>query len=170
MWGWLYNSAEIVLDGSEVWQVYGSGFYTSRALLETYTRTHGVCEQGNVKAYDSTDGMYGQNSIWLGVKNSNIYWNENPYFNVELEDSGIGNWKNHLSQNPAVIWYETTEETFISLSETEQESLNALHTYSPTTMLSNDAGCEMTIKYIADTKAYIDSKIAAIQTAIINTI
>lgn len=146
-WGWVYKSDEIVLDGSEVWRVYGSGFYISHALLETYTRTHGVCEQGNIKAYDSTDGMYGPNSIWLGVKNSNIYWNENPYFNAELEDSGIENWKNHLSQNPAVIWYETTEETFVPLSEAEQEQVNELYTFRPTTVLSNDCECEMSLTY-----------------------
>ena len=146
-WGWVYKSNTVTLDGSEVWQVYGSGFHTPRALLETYTRTHGVCEQGDVKAYDSTDGVYGQNSIWLGVSNSDIYWNENPYFNVELEDSGIENWKNHLSQNPAVIWYETAAETFVPLTASEQEAMNALHTFRPTTVLSNDCKCEMTLTY-----------------------
>lgn len=146
-WGWVYKSNTVTIDGSEVWLVYGSGFHTPMALLETYTRTHGVCEQGDVKAYDSTDGVYGQNSIWLGVNNSNIYWNENPYFNAELEDSGIENWKNHLSQNPAVIWYETAEETFVPLSENEQELMNALHTFRPTTVLSNDVDCNMTLTY-----------------------
>lgn len=66
--------------------------------------------------------------------------------------------------------YEVISETFVPLSETEQEALNALHTYYPTTMLSNDQGCDMALTYIADTKAYIDNKISAIQAAVINTI
>lgn len=70
----------------------------------------------------------------------------------------------------AQVWYETTTETFVPLAASEQEQMNALHTYYPTTVLSNDTECEMSTKYIADTKTYIDSKIAAIQAAIVNTI
>lgn len=33
------------------------------------------------------------------------------------------------------------------LSETEQEQMNALHTFRPTTVLSNDADCEMELTY-----------------------
>ena len=69
-----------------------------------------------------------------------------------------------------MFWYKTEEETFVPLSESEQEALNALRTYYPTTILDNDQGCDMALTYIADTKTYIDSKIAAIQAAIINTI
>lgn len=70
----------------------------------------------------------------------------------------------------AQVWYETTTETFVPLAASEQGQMNALHTYYPTTALSNDTECEMSIKYIADTKTYIDSKIAAIQAAVVNTI
>jgi len=47
----------------------------------------------------------------------------------------------------AQVWYETSEETFVPLSAEEQEAMNALHTYRPTTVLSNDAGCEMSLTY-----------------------
>ena len=39
------------------------------------------------------------------------------------------------------------EETFVPLSQTEQEQMNALHTFRPTTVLSNDADCEMELTY-----------------------
>ena len=47
----------------------------------------------------------------------------------------------------AQVWYETTTETFVPLTTAEQEAMNALHTYRPTTVLSNDAGCEMSLTY-----------------------
>lgn len=45
------------------------------------------------------------------------------------------------------VWYETTTETFVPLTASEQEALNALHTYYPTTALSNDCECNMSLTY-----------------------
>lgn len=47
----------------------------------------------------------------------------------------------------AQVWYETTTETFVPLLESEQEAMNALYTFRPTTVLSNDCGCNMTLTY-----------------------
>ena len=47
----------------------------------------------------------------------------------------------------AQVWYETATETFVPLSPEEQESMNALYTFRPTTVLSNDCECEMTLTY-----------------------
>ena len=47
----------------------------------------------------------------------------------------------------AQVWYETTTETFVPLTDTEQEAMNALHTYRPTTVLSNQQDCEMALTY-----------------------
>lgn len=74
------------------------------------------------------------------------------------------------SELPVTVCAETIQETFVPLTESEQSALNALTTYYPTTVLDNDQGCEMSVQYIADTKAYIDKKISAIQAAIVNTI
>lgn len=47
----------------------------------------------------------------------------------------------------AQVWYETTTEIFVPLSESEQEQMNALHAFRPTTVLSNDCDCNMTLTY-----------------------
>lgn len=47
----------------------------------------------------------------------------------------------------AQVWYETTTETFVPLTSSEQEAMNALHTYRPTTVLSNQQDCDMTLTY-----------------------
>ena len=48
------------------------------------------------------------------------------------------------------------------LSETEIAAYRALHTNKPNTTVLNDAGAHMAVSYVADTKLYIDNKIAAL--------
>ena len=147
-WGWVYKSAEIVLDGSddEAWSNYSNynGFLCSGVLYGTYTRTAGMCNQGVV---DQGGGVGIPNTIWLGGNTASVYFVNNSYYNSDLEDEGLQNLKDHLSQIPVVIWYETKSETFVPLSESEQEAMNALYTFRPTTVLSNDEGCEMSLTY-----------------------
>ena len=47
----------------------------------------------------------------------------------------------------AQVWYETATETFAPLSESEQKAMNSLYTYRPTTVLSNQQDCDMTLTY-----------------------
>lgn len=47
----------------------------------------------------------------------------------------------------AQVWYETATVTFVPLTTAEQEQMNALHTFRPTTVLSNDCDCNMTLTY-----------------------
>ena len=47
----------------------------------------------------------------------------------------------------AQVWYETTTETFVPLSESEQEAVNALEMYLPTTVITNNVDCSMIVTY-----------------------
>lgn len=47
------------------------------------------------------------------------------------------------------MWYETTTETFVPLTTAEQEAMNSLYTYRPTTVLTNQQGCQMALTYKA---------------------
>lgn len=67
-----------------------------------------------------------------------------------------------------VIWLlETPIET--DLTPEEITAYKALRTYSPTTVITNDAGAGMEVAYVADTKAYIDKKFKELNQAIVNT-
>lgn len=169
-WGWVYKSAEVVLDGSESWGVYAAyeGFLVVSIFDTPRTRSEGFSERFICETGSTNLGKY--TLLWLGVNNRNIYFVKVPQYNTELSDSGLQDWKDYLAENPLTILTYADEETFVPLSESEQSALNALTTYYPTTVLDNDQGCEMSVQYIADTKAYIDKKISAIQAAIVNTI
>lgn len=174
-WGWVYKSAEVVLDGSENgWNLYNFEGEGRENISFTFAiKDKGAGYQSSLcYSYINKDGAWA-NPKYTGV--TGIYSDNESisvsYFRPPNKDiSTLDQWKEWLASNPLTLWYETAEETFVPLSESEQEQMNALHTYYPTTTISNDAGCEMTIKYIADTKAYIDSKIAAIQAAVVNRI
>lgn len=60
---------------------------------------------------------------------------------------------------PVEVVYETETETWEPLPEETQKTLNALHTNYPTTVATNNAGAEMELSYVADTKNYTDNKI-----------
>lgn len=77
----------------------------------------------------------------------------------ELSVIGFRAW---LASNPITMHYvqETPEE--IPLSETEIAAYRALHTNKPNTTILNDSGAHMKVEYAADTKLYIDNKLAAL--------
>lgn len=148
-WGWVYKSAEIVLDGSEDenWTAYSgySGFQSVGVLPFIDVRREGFSEDIIVKTGTSDLGL--EFEIWLGVDNSNIYVVRVPQHDLELPDKGLQNWVDWLSENPITILTYLDEETFVPLSASEQEQMNALYTFRPTTVLSNDADCEMELTY-----------------------
>lgn len=148
-WGWVYKSAGIMLDGSgdENWTTYSgySGFQSLGVLPFIDVRREGFSEDIIVKTGTSDLGL--KFEIWLGVDNSNIYVVRVPQFDAELPDNGLQNWRDWLSENPITILTYLDEETFVPLSTSEQEQMNELYTFRPTTVLSNDAGCEMSLTY-----------------------
>lgn len=60
------------------------------------------------------------------------------------------------------------EQTETPLPADVMEAYSKLHTYKPTTRITNDYGAEMVVEYVADTKTYIDNKFAELQNAILS--
>lgn len=67
----------------------------------------------------------------------------------------------------AEVYYKTDVPENIPLTPSEQAQLNALTMYAPETEITNNGGCTMDLTYTADTKTYIDNKLAAISAAMI---
>lgn len=137
-WGWVYGSAEVVFDGSEdeTWSYIEDGT-ASRAFTIYDTGGDALC---NKYVYDYAMNP-GQFDLGGGASEQYIR------FNCYGIASDVGSWRTWLSENPLTVLYQTTEETFVPLSQTEQEQMNALHTFRPTTVLSNDADCKMELTY-----------------------
>lgn len=101
-------------------------------------------------------------------------WNDGvKYFSSP--QSGIvtvKQFKAWLEENPLTIAYETERTEFIPLSNDEQNAIRILQTYYPTTVITADGGeviPTVEITYVADTKNYIDQKIAKIEKTVVET-
>lgn len=98
-------------------------------------------------------------------------------FRLSRERIGLGTETTNEQNKTAILKFlETTPLHFVvqldtpirtPLTQEEMAAYKALHTYSPNTTVVNDAGCGMSLTYIADTQRYIDKKIAAISAAMI---
>lgn len=64
-------------------------------------------------------------------------------------------WKAHLAANPITIQYVLAEPIVTPLTEEQLEAYTeaALHTYAPTTTITNDAGADMELTYYTPTTA-----------------
>ena len=73
-----------------------------------------------------------------------------------------------IAEHPFKVIYQTAEEqAFIPLPDEEQTLLNNLVTYYGVTNIYSEEGCPIWIKYVADSKLYIDKQILEIKSAIV---
>lgn len=74
----------------------------------------------------------------------------------------------YFSSNPVAFMAELATPIETPLSTEELAAYADLHTNYPNTTILNDGGAGMEVKYVADTKNYIDNQIAAVAAAIVN--
>ena len=141
-WGWVYKSNEVVFDGSkaETWRTYNNGFYVSGGLKDIALDTTLLLDSLSDKFH------YGERGEHAAFRVTSTGGSYSPIFYY----SGIADvesWKQFLAENNVSYLYPTEAETFVPLSASEQEQMNALYTYRPTTVLSNQQDCEMALTY-----------------------
>lgn len=79
-----------------------------------------------------------------------------------LTDVSVVGFRAWVTDNPVTMYYVQETPEVIPLSETEIAAYRALHTNKPNTTILNDSGAHMKVEYAADTKLYIDNKLAAL--------
>ncbi len=96
-----------------------------------------------------------KSSIGLGGNSGSVY--------VCIEGvTSVDELSAYFAENETVICYPIATPIETALSETELAAYVALHSNKPTTTILNDSGAYMSAEYVADTKLYIDKKIAAL--------
>ena len=159
-WGWVYKSAEKVLDGTEDY-VTGSGNYISDFSSNCYTVISDMVIDGRDNAF--MNRLSNIDYSWT-LADAIGFSKNRDQLHVRISNADLGTtgessasevvaaMKSYIAQqyeegNPFIFLYETTEETFVPLSSSEQEQMNALYTFRPTTVLSNDCECNMSLTY-----------------------
>lgn len=156
----------IVFDGStdELWGV------TTATAAQYYI---GVMDKRNNRAQVENVLLCSHFAVQPPTSNvlgyvTETYWengNVNVLFNYDNGSGGLDNFKTWLQMNPVTLWYMLETPTETPLAEAELAAFAALHSVKPTTTILNDSGAHMAVEYVADTKLYIDKKIAELITA-----
>ena len=148
-WGWVYKSGEVIFNGSEGedWEVYSNELEGTSFFAPLPGSAHGYqmsfCNKYKNVMQAWTAGYKNKYCIY-----SDHIIGDNKYFRPPSSSvETVEQWKTWLSENPLTLWNHTATETFVPLTAEEQEQMSALYTFRPTTVLSNDQGCEMTLTY-----------------------
>lgn len=158
--GWLYNSSETILNGTEDWIRH------SEINKET---TQAFCLSISDLIYGE-DAVIGQNGLTDKFRYVNAAWakdeagqainNGRLFINIEkTKASTVEEFKAWLKSNNVKVVYKTKQTEFVPLPLEQQDAIRALTTYYPTTVVSNSEDTEMQLSYVADTKNYTDRKI-----------
>lgn len=144
-WGWVYKSSITTIELERMINLSnenkGGVFTVPNKLLLINTENFA---ENAIKNNTYKDGTYYENKvnfIFCGTSSDTLETLKQKYDGADFV-------------------YQTSEETFVPLTDPEQSAIEALTTYFPTTIITNDADCEMEIEYVADTKKYIDDKFA----------
>ena len=153
----IHRVKEHLYNGSENWDVQevGSSKVFSIQSMENTIIRQGISNYGYV-SYETLDsGGYGC-TIAYTVRVRSQEWNPDKHSPAEF--------KSYLASNNLRIIVPLSDPTEIALTADELAAYRALVTNKPNTTIYNDAGCDQTVRYVADTQTYINNRIQA-QTA-----
>lgn len=150
-WGWVYKSKTLIIDDNT--PISNGPGETGETTPYNISAVYAV----GITNIGVEIGCY--SNILMGAVNASI-WNNASKIGTYLMNNGAitfrlrSEWasnadeaKQFLIDHDAYFMYKAAEETFVPLSESEQEQMNALYTFRPTTVLSNDRECNMTLTY-----------------------
>ena len=173
VWGWVYKGKSKVIDGSETFLINSSDSYigdkSSNVFMviddimsADYKIQNGYCNK--LKHVPLIWGIDKDGQIGFCYNAKQIHLRLDNYctgvLKTDAKETVIEKITNYLKAeydkgSPFIFWYETDLETFTPLSDPEQQALNALVTYYPTTIITNNVNARIQAQYVADPANYI---------------
>lgn len=148
---------ELDFDGTETWNTWGVN-----NLIEGITGFYSYVPSGFQKMLTDEmlsnllqymPGAWGGGAYGINISNPNanqyiICSIRNEYLDdISTDDAVISSWKNILNKNNLHVMLILQDPIETDLPAEEIASYKALHTYSPTTTVSNDANAWMKVEY-----------------------
>lgn len=158
--GWLYNTGEIMLSEIALWSVQEDNLPDNRtqriyAILDNAIKNQHCYATKYCSEEPSVSSIKHKDYECITICNGN-------YLTLKV-DRNIGttseDYVNYFRENDDKVIYNSTEQEFAPLPQPEQDTIRALQTYYPTTVVSDSEDVEMQLTYVADTKNYTDNKI-----------
>lgn len=104
--------------------------------------------------------------VWIYIGTALVLCLKKTLLSQETTE-GVRQW---CEENPFHVVYQLATPTIEELPENVQTELNGLYTYNLHTDMWNNDGAYMNLKYVADTKTWINNKIAGLSTAMIENL
>lgn len=174
-WKEVHNWAEVKLIGTENWTastLIVAGYFGAYLKIQDVPKNAELyCNYFKKRQAEDWHKLVAQNFIY--AENGSIGIRINNKFCENLES--FKNWlksKNDL-ENSVYVYYK--KETLTKLSCTPEQTkildeLDNFQTYKPVTNITTDSIAKLKLKYIADTKTYVDNKTSNLeqQVSVIN--
>lgn len=160
------NCKEMFVDGSGTWGVNAQNdtliqFVHLPATLKEYPQklfSNIVSEIGVGNQLEEGAWIYEGKTFVLCLKK------------ILLSQENIEGAKQWCEENPFHVVYQLATPIVEELPDDVQTELNGLYTYNLHTDMWNNDGAYMNLKYVADTKTWINNKIAGLSTAMIENL
>ena len=169
--GWLYgtdmsyqNITESDIEANDIKESFGR-YYVNAIKGKRYSEL--VCNISPYTKYMENGACGFWWSDTLCMKVSNTYTGNNGTEDIV---TAIDNFKKNILSKGITVYFQKEIAEFVPLPQSEQEAIRALSTYYPTTVITADGGeviPSVELTYTADTKSYVDSKIAALSKAML---
>lgn len=136
-WGWVYKSGvkQLISDMFILKNTEGTYQVPNFVEADINRRTEALSTHFIYKLLTKEYGVF-----WLDSAGTGLRFRMSQFQTVEE----VKDW---LQENEVYFTFPNATETFVPLSASEQEQMNALYTFRPTTVLSNDCDCNMRVTY-----------------------
>ena len=141
------------------------GVYVQRIGSVVFTEDDVLSTQANTIRLRRDISSINQSKGWCSITDNYVY--NATLDTVHYYITGSNCWVfvpigYDLNANRVELLYQFTAPIETPLTETEIAAYRALHSNKPNTTILNDSGAHMKVEYAADTKLYIDNKLAAL--------
>lgn len=165
----------VTYDGSEDWSFGSAGESSERAIVATDAK------RSTIPLSNMLPGVHTSSDLaWTGTE-SVVTIDSSGMLRVYRisvsvpEITGLDQWKAWLKAKndagmPFSVLYILAEENHIPLSAEQLAAFASLHSNYPNTTVFNDKDAGMEVKYVADTKLYIDQKFNELAAALVSNV
>lgn len=156
---------------------FARGVYGQRVCMETFAisamqKTLGAncTEYAFYPKYSSNGRNMALCSVmgrekYLYANNDTEHWYVGGIGRIYIQNEKVAAFE---ANGSVTVLYDLATPIETPLSAEELAAYAAMHTNKPHTTVFNDGGAGMKLSYVADTKTYIDQKLAAISAAVLN--
>lgn len=131
------------------------------AAPKIYDENFALCTHYAYGAYPNTSMPNMTFKVTLSSGVVNLYIKDSRYTTTQA-------FKDAFAASPVTVLYQLENSVQHMLTAEELAQYATLHTNYPNTTVYNDAGAHMEVKYVADTKLYVDNKFAELSAALLN--